>query len=300
MGDLGVLASVRVDVDISNLHQSEIKMFDEDLSPEEYNKLIALNAYSKQVPLEVDGKETIRHGRSFYKLRADVYQDSNHCQGIATTVLYAHVELIDEHWPLFQHFVRLLVDPFIYIRTISLCPQKDVLSLLAGAMNPDRDRLQCKKLNIRFNGDTQKFIVWVKDHMRCDECEILVDTASNFDEELLDLFLTGAPCTSAINVRNYDLSKVIVDLVQKFMGLKNRDDYQVIESTRGYGKVQSVLEEFKRNFAEFVADEEQYEEGNDTRQVVGFVNNDIKKKLTLSVKKFSYGPSPLLIVITDL
>lgn len=48
--------------------------------------------------------------------------------------------------------------------------------------------------------------------MRCDEID--VDRGSNFEEELLDLFLTGEPCTSAIYVRYYDLSKVIADLVQ--------------------------------------------------------------------------------------
>ncbi|KAI1690980.1 hypothetical protein Ddc_24543 [Ditylenchus destructor] len=222
-----------------------IKMFNKELSPKEYNKWIVRNGYSKQIPLE----------------------DSNY--DITTIVLRAHVELKDKTWPLFQHFIRLLVDPFV---------------LLAGAMNPDRDRLQCKQLNIRFNGDTQKFIVWIKDHVRCDEFEIYVNSDSNYDEELLDLFLTGAPCTSAINVKYYDLSKVIVDLVQKFMGLKNRDEYQVVESIRGNVEDRGIVEELKRNCAEFIAEEEQYEEGSGTRQIIGFINNDIEKKLTLNHK----------------
>ncbi|KAI1696056.1 trypsin domain-containing protein [Ditylenchus destructor] len=106
---------------------------------------------------------------------------------------------------------------------------------------------QCERLNIRFIGNTQKFIVWIKDHVRCDEFEIYVDSDSNYDEELLDLFLTGAPCTSAINVINYDLSKVIVDLVQKFMGLANRNEYQVVESIRGEVDGRGVVEEFKKS-----------------------------------------------------
>ncbi|KAI1699083.1 trypsin domain-containing protein [Ditylenchus destructor] len=255
------LALLDVDEIYMNLFKNQVpafvRIFNEELSSEEYNKWIVRHGYSKQVPVD----------------------DSNHCHDISATVfIAAKVELKNKTWPLFQHFIRLLMDPFIYIRTLILNPQKHIFTLLAGAMNPDRDRLQCKRLNVDFNADTQKFIVWIKDHVRCDECEIYVDSDSNYDEELLDLFLTGAPCTSAINIINYDLSKVIVDLVQKFMGLANRNEYQVVESIRGDVDDRRVAEEFKCN--EFIAEEEQYEE-SDSRQVIGFMNKDIGKKLTL-------------------
>ncbi|KAI1698026.1 hypothetical protein DdX_18149 [Ditylenchus destructor] len=110
--------------------------------------------------------------------------DPNHCHKIATTVFYARAELEDDYWPSFQHFIRLLVDPFIYIRYLVL--NQKALSFLSGAMNPDRGRLQCEHLSIHFN---QKFIVWIKDHVRCDEFQIYVKCDSNFDEELLDLLV---------------------------------------------------------------------------------------------------------------
>ncbi|KAI1690552.1 hypothetical protein DdX_22420 [Ditylenchus destructor] len=143
-----------------------------------------------------------------------------------------------------------------------------------------------------------KSIVWIKDHVRCDEFEIYLDRGSNCDEELLDLFLTGAPCTSAISINYADLSKVIVDLVQKFMALKNRDEYQVVESIRGYVGGRRIADEFKRNFAEFIGEEEQYEEDHGTRQIIGFINNDIEKKLTLDVRNDSYGPFSIKITNT--
>ncbi|KAI1694687.1 hypothetical protein DdX_19982 [Ditylenchus destructor] len=258
-------------------------MFDKEVTTEEYNEWIARNGYSKKVPVEgqIAGNESTENGRVIYTLWANIYQNPNNRQDIATTVFEAYVELKDETWPLFQHLIRLLMDPLIYIRSLSLFPQMEVLNLLTEAMNPDRDRLQCKQLKIHFNDDSRKFVAWIKDYVRCDEFEIYGNKEWNYDEELLNLFLTGAPCTTAINVITYDLLNVIVDLVQIFMGLKNREEYQLIESIRGKFNDQGALEEFKRNLGEFIAEEGQYEEGRGIMQVVGFINNDIDKKLTL-------------------
>ncbi|KAI1694281.1 hypothetical protein DdX_20190 [Ditylenchus destructor] len=259
-------------------------MFNKYLSSEEYNEWIVRNGYSKEIPFEgrIAEKESTESGHATYVLRANVYQDPNNRNGVDMSIFYANVELKDDNWPLFQHFIRLLTDPFIYIRSLSLYPQKYVLSLFAGAMNPDRDRLQCKWLNIRFHGDTQKFIVWIKDHVRCDEFKIYGNSDSNYDEELLDLFLTGAPCTSTMNVADYDLSKVIVNFVQKFTDLKNRAEFQVLESIQGDDQDRVVVEALKRNCAEFIAQEDKYEERHGTRQEIRFINNDIEKKLTLN------------------
>ncbi|KAI1691103.1 hypothetical protein DdX_22103 [Ditylenchus destructor] len=291
-----------------------IKIFNEELSPDEYNEWIVRNGYSKQIPLEgqIAGKESSENDRDIYWLQAHAYQNPYNCHDIATTVFFAEVQLTDDNWPLFQHFFRLLMDPYIYIRSLSLYSLKSVLSLLTGAMNPDHNRLQCEKLNIRFNDDTQKFIVWIKDHVRCDEFEIddgneiYFDSDSNCDEEFLDLFLTGAPCTSSINAINYDLSKVIFDFVQKFIGFKSRDEYQLVESIRGDRLGRRFLEELKRNCIEFVAEEKQYEMCyNDcykevTRYIIRFINHDIEKKLTFNVKKISYIVPSFSIKITNL
>ncbi|KAI1693997.1 hypothetical protein DdX_20341 [Ditylenchus destructor] len=259
-----------------------IKIFNEDLSPEKYSEWIVRNGYLKQVPFEgrISQKESTESGHATYVLRANVYQDPNN--RVATSIFYAMVELKDDNWPLFQHFIRLLMDPFIYIRTLELNPEKCVFTFLTRAMNPDRDRLQCKQLDIRFDGDTQKFVVWIKDHVRCDEFHIYGMSDSNYDEVLIDLFLTGAPCTSAMNVADYDLSKVIVNFVQKFMGLKNRAEFQVVESIEGDDENRVVVEALKHNCTEFIVQEDKYEERRGTRQVIRFINNDIEKKLTLN------------------
>ncbi|KAI1694006.1 hypothetical protein DdX_20339 [Ditylenchus destructor] len=245
-----------------------IKIFNEKLSPKEYNEWIMRNGYSKQVPHEgqIVGKECSGNFSDIYQFSAIIYnryanvhQDPNNRHGIATTVFYARAELKDETWPVFQHFFRLLMDPFIYIRTLELYSLTGVL--LAGASNEPRSYL-------------------------------------NYDEVLLDFFLTGAPCTSAIYVGIYDLSKVVVDFVQKFMGLKNRDEYQVVESIRGTVEDRKIVDVLKRNFAEFIGEEEQFEEDDDIRQVIEFINNDIEKKLTLDVRNDSYGSFSIKITIT--
>ncbi|KAI1692662.1 hypothetical protein DdX_21136 [Ditylenchus destructor] len=280
---------------VANQQPSVIKMFNEVLSTEEYNKWIVRNGYSKQVPFEVRiaEKESTENVRDIYVFRAEVYPDPNNSQAIATSVFNTYVELKDENWPLFQHFIRLITDPAIYIRSLSLYSLKGVFNLLAGAMNPDRDRLQCKRLDIRFNDDTQKFIGWIKDHVRCDEFEIDVDNDSNYDEELLDLFLTGAPCAPSIYVMDYYPSK-------KFIGLKNRDEYQVVESIRGCIEDRGTAKELKRNFAEFIAEEELDEEGSGSRQVVGFINHNIEKKLTLCASNGAFRFMSFSINITNL
>ncbi|KAI1694910.1 hypothetical protein DdX_19861 [Ditylenchus destructor] len=85
--------------------------------------------------------------------------DPNHCQGIAKIVFNAYVELNDETWPVFEHFISLLTDPFVYIRSQSLYFLKDVFSSLPKAMNPDRDRLECKQLNFGFDDGSQNSLL---------------------------------------------------------------------------------------------------------------------------------------------
>ncbi|KAI1693209.1 hypothetical protein DdX_20801 [Ditylenchus destructor] len=91
--------------------------------------------------------------------------DPNHRElRYITSVFSAHVKVNDDNWPLFQHFVRLATDPFIYIDIMELTYQNDVLDLLAGAINSDNDRLQCKDLDFNLNGNSQKSITWAKNH----------------------------------------------------------------------------------------------------------------------------------------
>ncbi|KAI1699075.1 hypothetical protein DdX_17547 [Ditylenchus destructor] len=95
-------------------------------------------------------------------------------------------------------------------------------------------------------------------------------------------------------------SKVIVDFVQKFVGLKNRDEYQVVESIRGYTEDRGTAKELKRDFAEFIAEDELDEERSGSRQVIGFINHNIEKKLTLCASNGAFRFMSFSINITNL
>ncbi|KAI1692596.1 hypothetical protein DdX_21166 [Ditylenchus destructor] len=84
------------------------------------------------------------------------------------------------------------------------------------------------------------------------------------------------------------------------MGLKSRNEYQLVESAKGTVEDREIVEKLKRNFAEFIVEEDQYEERRSTNQVIGFINNDIGKKLTLYVEIIKYGGLDFFIKITNL
>ncbi|KAI1693041.1 hypothetical protein DdX_20878 [Ditylenchus destructor] len=243
--------------------RSLIEIFGQKLSTKEYNEWVVRNGYSKQIPIEdqVAGEQCAQYGTEEYMLRATaLYKDPNCCQPSAsTTVFHALIKLNHKHWPLFQHLVRLLTDPFVYINFMRLTPQKDFVNLLAGAINSDRSRLQCKRLKFSLDGNVPKFINWAKNNTFCDEI-LIEDVALNHDEELLDLLVTGAQCTSVINTGYYDSSKVIVDFVQKFLDIKSSDEYQAVESIQGKIEGREVIEVLKRNHTKFVVKEERDEE----------------------------------------
>ncbi|KAI1694924.1 hypothetical protein DdX_19853 [Ditylenchus destructor] len=279
-----------------------IKIFDKQLSPEAYNEWVIRNQYSKQFPQasQIAGKQSTRHSRNVYELSA-VYTDSKRSRS-KKSAFFAREELNGENWPLFQHFVCLLTDPFIHIRCVDLTSQNEVLNLLAEVINPDHNSLQCERLIVNLDGNSQKFITWIKDYVECDKLEIYGEGGSNCDKELLDFFVTGTHCTSNIHVDDYDLSDVVLDFVKKFMDLKKCDKHQcipLIESNRA----NDVVDEMKRHYAEFVVldegeDDEKDDEVDDSYQykwmnkhgsietIFEFINNDVKKKLTFSATTF--------------
>ncbi|KAI1696808.1 hypothetical protein DdX_18858 [Ditylenchus destructor] len=218
-----------------------IKVFTKQLSPKAYNQWIIRNQYSKQIPLEdqVGRTQSRQYEHNVYRIGAHaVYKDPNHhpLWNDMTTVFYASTKLDHENWPLFQHFVRLLSDPFIYIRCLELTSQNDVFNLLDRATSSDHNRLQCEKLLFYLYGDAQKSISWIKDHV-------------------------------------------------EFMDLKNFDEYQFIESIECNtedGNVEALTERYDKFLAKEKANED------DGCTAVVFVNNDVGKKLKLTVTNLSY------------
>ncbi|KAI1694663.1 dynamin central region domain-containing protein [Ditylenchus destructor] len=72
-------------------------------------------------------------------------------------------------------------------------------------------------------GNTQKTITWTNNHVRCNQFHIYGEDDSNQDEALLNFFVTGAQCTSSINIGCCD-PKAVVDFVKKFMDLEISDE----------------------------------------------------------------------------
>ncbi|KAI1694080.1 hypothetical protein DdX_20304 [Ditylenchus destructor] len=238
-------------------HPAGIRIFDSWLSPKEYNKWVNRYSYSKQISLacQVGQEKSRKYERKVYMLWADaVYTDPNRSYE-TNSAFFAHTKLNHESWPLFQHFVRLLTDPFVCIRSLELTPQNDLLNMLAGAVNQDCGRLQCKQLTFHPQGYVQKFMSWIKDHMLCNKLRICDCSDSNYDQELLDLFMTGANCTSEISVKLYDLTNIIFDFVQEFPAKPI-----------------------------FIVKEEECEDIATT--IFEFINKDIGKKMRLTSKVF--------------
>ncbi|KAI1696552.1 hypothetical protein Ddc_20301 [Ditylenchus destructor] len=273
-------------------------------SPEEYNEWVDRNGYSKQIPREgqVGGKNSPEYDETLYEISAEaVYKVSNGRRQSYNTkeVFYACAEINNENWPLFQHIVRMLSDPSVCIHWMSLIPQNDVLNLLTDTINPDLRRLQCKQLTYNLEFNDRKIITWIKNNVRCDlfrvsNCSGSNDYNPNYssfqtmdycrskcDREFLDFFMTGANCTSKIDIKRYGHSEAIVGFVQKFLDLKGSDERQLVESIQGNfrGGAQEML---NQDYAEFIVEED--ENDNYGKQVFEFVNKDIGKKLRLTLE----------------
>ncbi|KAI1707750.1 hypothetical protein DdX_12306 [Ditylenchus destructor] len=252
-----------------------IRMFENELSPEDYNEWVIRNNYSKQIP-PAAGKQSTDDVRKIYRFRANIYcKDSN----ATTTVFSARTKLNHESWPLFQHFVRLLSDPFVYIQYLNLTPLKELLHLLSEAINPDHGRIQCEELAYEFNLKTKKFWNWTKAHLCCNRLEIFLKTG-NSDNVFFDLFMTGAHFTPNVVIQGRPLFQSVTDFVQKFIGLKNCDASQMIESIRCYDH-ESTVDALKVKYGPFFTKEEKIQYDSATALVFEFVNADIGKKLRL-------------------
>ncbi|KAI1716736.1 hypothetical protein Ddc_10310 [Ditylenchus destructor] len=274
---------------------TEIQVFNEDLTPEEYNEWTIRNRYSKQIPLDNQiSAQGSGRGNTTYHLSANtkdpifrrnpIYHRNNEKSAFS-----AFAKVTDEKWPLFEHFILLLTDPFISITRIELSSEYDVLNALAKAVTKE-NRLRSKVLIFNTNENSiQKFLDWIKDYVCCDTFVFDADQRlnvircvdedgnyhpisnsdvyANYDEELLDFCVSGAGCASAITINYYDFSRGIGDLMQKFMDIKSTDDCQLFQSiesssalTEGY-----YAYDLKKKFEEFLVkgDDEFDDNGSD-------------------------------------
>ncbi|KAI1706333.1 hypothetical protein Ddc_15345 [Ditylenchus destructor] len=271
-------------------------VFNSWISSEAYTEWVIQNHYSQQIPLEgqVEGEENTQNEPKFYLLKAIAmyrhpFLSPNGWQRYdKVEVFSACAEPNHENWPTFEHFIRLLADPFIYIRHLELTPQNNVLNLLAEKINSDHNRIQCKKLLFHFDGNVQKLLSWMKSHVLCKEFQIRNNCWSNklYDEEVLDFFLTGARCTSEISIIGYDLTSVIGKFVKKFISLKNSDECQTVESIRIVESITSPSYEnvrVLRNYYEKFIVKENYDYCS-RELVFEFSNGNIEKKVQITAK----------------
>ncbi|KAI1695609.1 hypothetical protein DdX_19494 [Ditylenchus destructor] len=259
-----------------------IKRFNKELSPEEYKQWVVRNKYSKHTSLKISttvdplGYELSAYGD---------YKDRN---PIRTPVFFARVKQLNhDTWPLFQHFVRLLTDPFICIRYLRLITQADVFNLLAAKIHrSNRGRLHCEILSLKFEGNVQTPLNWIKDHVRCASFQQSMPVSNcspNRRKQLLDFFITGSHCTSEIVVIDSNISKdLIIDFVQKFTHLKNCDEIHIVNSIRGKVFYMSA-DALDTIYEQFIIKNEKNR--RTTAQVFEFVNVVIQKKLQLSITR---------------
>ncbi|KAI1702059.1 hypothetical protein DdX_15745 [Ditylenchus destructor] len=278
---------------------AHIEMFDKMLSPEAYNEWIVRNNYTKRLPREgqadvswilkliLSMSGSTQNDPEDYELVAKAnYKNSKRAWGDSITVIRARAALNHEYWPLYQHFIRLLTDPFVFICHLQWVPQNDVLNFLTRTNITNRNRLQCEYLtfNLPTCDDVQKYLNWTKTYMLCDVYQFHCDrTVTCRDEELLDFFLTAAPCTSEINVKYYEPYKVIIEFVKKFMDLESWDEKRIVESIKcnvWHGSV----DELKRKYEKFIVNEESDQHCGSTTHIFEFDNDVIGKKLQLTAK----------------
>ncbi|KAI1708560.1 hypothetical protein Ddc_14294 [Ditylenchus destructor] len=258
------------------------KIFNKRLSPDAYNGWIVRNDYSNRVPPKVRGKRSRQNDHKIYEFNAcAVYKGPNRRRpNGGTKAFFARMKLDNETWPLLQHFVSLLADSFIYIRHIELTSRYELLNLLTDAMTPERGHLQCEEMHFYLEDNVQKFMSWLKNNVRCDKFQISDISGLDRNEELLNFFITGGHCTSALEVRYYDLSQdrsyIIVDLVQKFLDLKTCDEYELVDSIQ-YNSAGEIAEALKHKYTKFIV---KVETANcSSPQIFQFVNKDIGKKM---------------------
>ncbi|KAI1705171.1 hypothetical protein DdX_13776 [Ditylenchus destructor] len=276
------------------------KIFNKRLSPIAYKEWIVRNNYSQQLPLENESLENC-HGKHpnseendhmdhhSYDLSAYAfYKDPNRRRSNdKTTVFWAGMELENETWPFLQHFVRLLTDPFIYIRRMDFVSQKQLLNILTEAMNPESGRLHCEEMHFYLEDNVQKFMDWIRNNVHCDELQIY-DTSLSYSlstEDVAQFFITGGNFTSSIVIRYIDLTQdhsyILVDLVQKFMELKNSDKFQLVGSIQCNFPGQ-ILEVLQHNYAKFIVNDEKDNRRNSLLYQI--LNKDIGKKLQLTTR----------------
>ncbi|KAI1699266.1 hypothetical protein Ddc_18633 [Ditylenchus destructor] len=302
-----------LDVKSINMHEctdinhdpTGIEIFDKELYAEAYNEWAIRNGYWKQIPQETQsaGMQSTQNERKVYRLSAHAnYNDSTPALERKSFCLkelqkyFASIELNHENWPVFQPFFRLLTDPFVYIRHIGLPASKDALSLLAGAISPD---YICHTLTVSLEDNMHNFMSWIKGHVHCYKIDIINYSGLNHDDEFLDFFMTGANCTSEIEVNFYDPCKAIGNFVQKFMDLKGGDEDKVIGSIECHPNRKVNMDAFNRNYADFVVEGNINQTRGLSNLVFEFVNNDIGKKLRLSIS-FGYRTTEFTLKVANL
>ncbi|KAI1706859.1 hypothetical protein Ddc_15126 [Ditylenchus destructor] len=129
----------------------------------------------------------------------------------------------------------------------------------------------------------QNVISWIKGHVHCYKIDITTCRDITNDDEFLNFIMTGANCTSKIMVGYCNPCKAIGDLIQKFIDLKSGGEDKVVESIECKNFECVELDALIRAHADFAVESNVNQTIGVSNHVFEFVNNDIGKKLRLTI-----------------
>ncbi|KAI1715338.1 hypothetical protein Ddc_10994 [Ditylenchus destructor] len=188
------------------------------------------------------------------------------------------------HWPMLQHFVRLLSDPFVYFESIHLVSLKNELwKPLVKNLKLTLNRTLCNGAEIRLENNAGEFLDWMKNYLRCSQLSLRSTGSPN--DELATFLLSGSKCTSHAMISGTYNRALEHNLVARFLTLKQDDRDQMIPSISfpWMISVHTIKEMFGDTFSEFLVREENTLES--FLQVYEFTNRDIMQKLEVEFCK---------------
>ncbi|KAI1706611.1 hypothetical protein Ddc_15192 [Ditylenchus destructor] len=279
------------------IHQNFITVCDVEFNPNEYREWAYPYGYTKgyrfdspvvAVTAAYDSRSPERREQhhSFIRLQALAYEDSNTLVTVFSAV--TSTKLSYDNWPLYQHFIRLLNDPFAYFERLTLISfQNFAWNALVENYGSRNRSVTCKYAKILLEDDSKDFLVWIKQNVVSEDLSLRRYETSTYDQDDTVSFLsTGQKCASSVVLRDevYNgehLIGAIYDLIEKFLDLETSIQCQMISSIN-FRHICNLSERFLTNFARAFVRDEIVEDS--FSRIYQFMNRNIKKKLEVKIE----------------
>ncbi|KAI1692016.1 hypothetical protein DdX_21492 [Ditylenchus destructor] len=265
-----------------------VKNFDLD-----HKDWIKSNGYSatfefehKQSPPEPSNRISLHAAARFHESGSCIKEDSAPLTVVFSTFVKPNFHRIDcrRHWPMLQHFVRLLSDPFVYFERIQLVSLRNELwKPLVKNLKLTLTRTLCNDAEVCVENNAGEFLNWMKNYLRCSHLSLRSTGSPN--DELAAFLLSGSTCTPLAVISGTYNKELEHNLVARFLTLKQIDRDQVIPSISfpWMISVHTIKEMFEDKFSDFLVREENTSES--FLQVYEFTNSDIMQKLEVEFCK---------------